>query len=340
MNVASLIQSVSVVFWLVLVGVIVLVVLRASRNNPIKRGGLLILAAFVVASVVSVVSMGLVFIAPTERGIVVTAYAPGYREQALEPGVHWVVPFVESVTVYPISRQTYTMSIAPSEGAIQGDDSITARTADGQEVFVDASVIFEIDPQKIIQIHIQWQDRYVELVRAQSRGIIRDSISKYRVEEVYANKRDLMVKEVSNTLKTKLAENGLLMVDFVLRNITFSKEYSTSIEQKQISEQQAQQAKFIVEQKRQEAEQARQIAQGQADAAVIKSKGDAEARVIQADAEAKALDLIARAIRDNPNLLNYQYVSKLSPSITTILVPSNSPFILPFPQTNGITTTP
>ena len=52
------------------------------------------------------------------------------------------------------------MSIAPSEGAVQGDDSITARTADGQEIFVDASVIYAIDPAKVVQVHIDWQDRY------------------------------------------------------------------------------------------------------------------------------------------------------------------------------------
>ena len=74
----------------------------------------------------------------------------------------------------------------------------------------------------------------------------------------------------------KLSENGLILVDFVLRNITFSPEYAASVEQKQIAEQLAQQARFVVEQRKQEAEQARQVAQGQADAAVIASKGDAK----------------------------------------------------------------
>ena len=58
------------------------------------------------------------------------------------------------------------MSIAPSEGEIAGDDSITARTADGQEIFVDASIIYSIEPSQVIQVHIDWQDTYVEgLVR-------------------------------------------------------------------------------------------------------------------------------------------------------------------------------
>jgi regulator of protease activity HflC (stomatin/prohibitin superfamily) len=109
------------------------------------------------------------------------------------------------------------------------------------------------------------------------------------------------------------------------------------VEQKQIAEQQAQQAKLVVEQKKQEAEQARQTAQGAADAAVIRAKGDAEARLIQADAEAKSLLLIANSIKDNPTLLTYQYITKLSPNINTMLLPSSSPFLIPLPQT-GIQT--
>jgi hypothetical protein len=45
-------------------------------------------------------------------------------------------------------------------------------------------------------------------------------------------------------------------------------------------------------------------------------------------------------LKDNPNLLNYQYITKLSSNIQVMLVPSNSPFILPFPQTAGTGATP
>ena len=130
----------------------------------------------------------------------------------------------------------------------------------------------------------------------------------------------------------KLTENGLILDDYILRNIAFSPEYAASVEQKQIAEQQAQQAKFVVEQKKQEAEQARQVAQGRADAVVIDAKGSAQARLIDADAEAKSLDLIATALKDKPELLNYQYITKLSPNIQTMLLPSNAPFLLPVPE--------
>lgn len=334
MNLAGLFQGIATVAWLVFVGVLVLAFVRAGRNRPLKNATVTVLVTAAIAIVSTFVAAGMVFIEPQERGVVISAVSPkGYREEALEPGLRWILPFAERVVTYPISRQTYTMSIAPVEGQISGDDSIAARTADGQEIYVDASIIFQIDPAQIINVHIRWQDRYTnELVRAQARGVIRDAVSQFGVEEVYSTRRLDMTNQVREQMEVKLAENGLLLVDFVLRNITFSPEYAASIEQKQIAEQMAQQAVFVVEQKRQEAEQARQIAQGRADAAVIDAKGVAEARIIEAEAEAQALAVISAIIRDNPDMLTYQYITKLSPNIQTMLLPSNSPFIFPFPE--------
>lgn len=333
MNVAVVVRLLSTLSWLLAAAVVVLAIVRAGRNQPVKAAGTVVTATVALALVLTVVSAGLVFIQPEERGVVISAVDPqGFRDTPLDPGLHWIIPFAENVVTYTISRQTYTMSIAPEEGAIRGDDSIFARTADGQEVTVDASVIFAIDPAHVVDVHIQWQDRYVnDLVRPVVRGVIRDEASQYGIEEIVSSKRAEMTEEVRTEIARKLEQNGLVLVDYVLRNITFSEEYAASVEQKQIAEQQAQQARFVVEQRKQEAEQARQTAQGQADARVIAAKGDAEARLISAEAEAKALELIAAALRDNPELITYQYVQKLAPGIQVMLVPNDNPYLLPLP---------
>jgi regulator of protease activity HflC (stomatin/prohibitin superfamily) len=157
------------------------------------------------------------------------------------------------------------------------------------------------------------------------------------VEEVVSTKRFELVQLITENLRAKVEVNGLILDDFVLRNIAFSSEYAASVEQKQIAEQQAQQAKFVVEQKKQEAEQAREVAKGLADAAVTKAQGEADARLIQAEAEAKALQMIADVIRQNPDILTYQYITKLSPNVQVMLVPSESPFLFTIPglSTNG-----
>ncbi len=333
MNVAIAVQGLAGFAWLIFIAGIVLIITRASRGRNTQPGIVTALIGLLLALVLTSVSAGLVFIQPTDRGVVISAVAPkGYREQALQPGLRWIVPFLESVKTYTISRQNYTMSKTTGEGNVKGDDSITARTKDGQEVFIDASVIYAIDPEKVIQVHINWQDRIAdELVRPLARGVIRDTVSQYGIEEVVTGKRQEMIQSMQDILTARLAENGLVLTEFILRNITFSPEYAASVEQKQIAEQQAQQAKYVVESKKQEAEQARQTAQGAADAVVINSKGAAEARLIQAKAEAEALGLIAGAINANPELLQYLYVNKLAPGIQVMLVPNNAPYLLPLP---------
>ncbi|RME08852.1 MAG: hypothetical protein D6803_00180 [Anaerolineae bacterium] len=339
MNITVIISTIAGLAWLAVIGLLVLTVVRASRGKPVKATTTALITTAVVAVLLNTISAGLVFIQPEERGVVISAVAPdGMRSVTLQPGLHWVIPYAEHVVTYSISRQTYTMSARAAEGQVQGDDSVSARTADGQEIFMDASVIFAIDPDKVREVHIIWQNRYADdLVRPATRGVIRDAVSQYGVEEVVSSKRFELVNLIEEELRKKLEENGLLLVDFVLRNITFTPEYAASVEQKQIAEQQAQQAKFIVEQKRQEAEQARQIAQGQADAAVIKAQGEADARLIQAEAEAKALQLIADVLRENPDLLTYNYIEKLAPGIQVMLVPNDNPFLLPLPSMTGET---
>jgi len=334
MNITYVLSWIVALLWVLTAAGFVFVLLRAARNVPLKKGVPVLIGLVALAIILTVVNSGLVFIQPQERGVVISAVQPtGYRADTLQPGLHWIIPFAENVISYQISNQTYTMSIASEEGQRPGDDSVSARTSDGQEIYVDASVIFTVDPSRIIELHIKWQDRYSEdLVRPLARGVIRDAISQFSVEQVISSERFTIVEQISEALTEKLQENGVIMIDFILRNIAFSPEYASSVEQKQIAEQQSQQAIFVVEQKKQEAEQARQEAQGLADAVVIAAEGQAEARILEAEAEAKALEVQAQVIAKYPDLLTYVYITKLSPNVEVMFLPSNAPFIFPLPD--------
>ena len=337
MGIQEIVGGLATLAWLGTIGALAWVVFNTARGRRVGGGGLWVAVAAVLAALLTTAAAGVVFIEPDRRGVVISALQPkGYRDEILQPGLRWIIPFAERVVQYPISRATYTMSSVDSEGAVPGDDSIQARTKDGQIVFVDASVIYAVNPAEVVNLHITWQDRYEDgVVRPQARGVIRDAVSQYGIEEIVSSKRAELEQLITQEMERGLANNNLTLVDFVLRNIRFSDEYAAAVEQKQIAEQQAQQARFVVESKRQEAEQARQVAQGQADAKVIAAKRDAESRVIQAQAEAEALRQIAAAIEDNPDLLTYQYINKIAPGVQTIYLPSGQQFILPLPQTNN-----
>jgi len=191
MNIVTVVQGLAALSWLAFFGAIVYAVMKAARDRWVKSTVPLVVIVLISAVVLNIAAAGMVFVEPTERGVVVTALGEGgVRDEALQPGLNWVVPFFNRVVKYPISRQTYTMSIAPSEGVRSGDDSVEARTSDGQIVFIDASVIYIVNPDEVVQVHIDWQDTYTDdLIRNISRGVMRDAASAYGIEEVYSTQR-------------------------------------------------------------------------------------------------------------------------------------------------------
>jgi regulator of protease activity HflC (stomatin/prohibitin superfamily) len=252
----------------------------------------------------------------------------GYRDRPLRSGLHWLPPLMEEVYRYPIAWQTYTMSRTPIEGERVGDDAVIARSADGQEVAIDCSIIYQIIPEQAVRIHIEWQDRYQnDLVRAVTRGVIRSVASNYTAEEINSDKRQDLEQQINALLRETFQDKGFNLDRFVLRNIAFSPEFAAAIERKQVEQEGVIRSQY-------EAEQIRQVAEGRGDEVRIQADAEAEAIRLKAEAEAEALRLLAAALAENPDLLNYRYIDKLAPNIRVMLVPNDSPYILPLNEAN------
>jgi regulator of protease activity HflC (stomatin/prohibitin superfamily) len=348
MDISTTIGASAGLAWLLVIGVVILAVLRASRGTRLGSSSALIVSTIILAIVLTTISQSLVFVQPQNRGVVISAIPGrgGVRPNALLGGLSWIVPYFENVVTYDVSRKTYTMSSTDSEEQqlSVGDDAVEARTKDGQIVYVDASVIFQIDPARVVDVHLFWQNNYLnDLIRPQARGIIRDAVAIYNIEDVYSIQRVAVTQIMATEMATVLEEGGFLLIDFVLRNIAFSPEYAVSVEQKQIAEQEALRAEFVVQQREQEANQARAVAQGEADseairaegqarATVIRAQAEADARLIQAEAEATALAMLGEAIAANPDVLILEYIEKLSDNISVMLLPADNPFLFPLPD--------
>jgi len=300
------------------------------------------------AILLSLLSAALLFVQPTEVAVVVSSISPGgVRPQPLRSGLHFIVPILENEVKYPIAWQTYTMSNKPDEGAKAGDDSIRARTSDGQEVRLDASIIFRINYEQVVTLHIDWQNRYIEdLVRPVVRGLVRTQVSQFQAREVNSSARRDLEATLDRMLNEEFASKGLVLDQFVLRDITFTDEYAAAIEEKQIAQE-------GMERTQHEAQQVRNLAEGQRDKlkteaegrkekTILEAEGEAQAILLRAEAQAKALQLIAESIGENQNLLTYEYIQKLSPNIRAMLIPNNAPLLLPLPDMMSelTTTTP
>ncbi len=347
----DLLNLLAVIAWLWFVFVVVLILIRAYQAGGVRHAVKNFLSwrvtlALAIASILSLLSAALVFIEPQEVGVVISVVSPnGYREDPLRSGLHLIVPLAEKVVRYPIYWQTYTMSTEALEGSKVGNDSIAARTSDGQAVYIDSSIIYRIDANEAVRVHIDLQNRYVDdFIRPVMRGIIRTEVSQFTADEVNSSKRKNLEENLDELLSSAFTEKGFVLDRFLLRNIAFSTAYAAAIEQKQVAEQDQIQREY-------QAEQMRKLAAGERDklkievegkAAVIQREAEAQATavVVKAEAEAKALKLIADALKDNKDLLQYRYIDKLSPNIRVMLVPSNNPYILPLPDIISETAVP
>ena len=199
-----------------------IILLEESKNPPRKR--LVFVLGFSAALILCIAILalnGLALIGSDQRGVVISAFEPnGYRAEPLTPGIHWISPFFESVQKYSVAPQTYTMSSTSSEGAAQGDDSIRARTKDGQQVFIDASVTYAIDPAQLTKLHIAWQNRYEDnVVRPVARAAIRDAFLQYNAAEINEDKSVAIQQWLDNEIKQNLLHNYLILLDFTIHEI-------------------------------------------------------------------------------------------------------------------------
>ncbi|MEM7536203.1 MAG: SPFH domain-containing protein [Chloroflexota bacterium] len=328
-------------------GIYILYVILIYINTLRRHGFVIALIRLVSAQVIlpllipisfMLFTISLVFVPPQQVAVIISVLSPGgVRPQPMPAGLHFIIPVLEWEQRYPIYWQTYTMASIPFEGTVEGDDSIIARTRDGQEVRLDTSIIFRIDEQQAVSVHVEWQDRYItELVRPVIRGRLRLQVSQFTVQEVNSEKRKDLEAAVARELVEEFSSKGLIVDQFILRGISFTDEYARSIEAKQIALEEremaiyeAQRIEFLAEG---DAKAARERAKGDADAIRIRAEGEADGIRIQAKAEEEALKFIASALNENDQLITYRYVDKLAPNIQIMLVPNESPLILPVPE--------
>lgn len=319
----------------VIVGV-ALAVFNRQRGRKTQPGVILAIVGIVGIAVILPLNAGLVLVQPNEVGVVFRQTAQGDDAllDPLQPGLSWVVPFVDQVVVYDAGQRSVTMASSSEETIGETVHApVRAISADGQVINIDVTVIYRIDRTQVNDIHRNWRGGFEEsFIIPQTRSEVRNAISGYGAEEIYSGGRVQLEAQAAEELSAKLAREGFLLTDFLVRDISFSPEFTDAIERKQIAEQDAQQAAFRVQQAEQEAEQARVEARGRSDSAVIAAEGNAQATVIEAQAEAEGLTKINAVLAENPNLIQWQYVNQLGDQVSLMLLPSDNPFLFDLDQ--------
>lgn len=333
MGITAGLTFITSLFVLALLAGVGIFLVNSGRGRPTRIGVILAIIGLIGIIIAVPLNAGLVLIQPNERGVVFRQTQSDLRPP-LDPGLKWVVPFIDQVIKYDVGQQSLDM-VGSEEASASGitRPEVRAITRDGQQITLDITIIFSVNPAEVNKVHVSWRQTYIDgFIAAQARSEVRNAVNNYGAEEIYSGGRAALEAEIVESLRPLFESQGFLLTDVLVRNITFSEQFANAIEQRQIAEQQAQQAAFRVQQAQQEAEQARVEAQGRADSAVIGAQGQAEATVLQAEAEAEALGLINEILSQNPYLIQYRYIDELGDNVRLIIVPSNTPFLFDLQQ--------
>ena len=236
--------------------------------------------------------------------------ATTYAVEAVPAGRFvFINPITQRLAEYPIGNQNMTMVRRPTEGKIQGDDSVKVVDTNGVTMNIDVSVIYRVKVAEVGALYTEWAgsplvdpnsnntDVEDRLVRPAVRSILPNSASTRNYLQIYATEKGKIQQEAEDALRAYLAPKHIDVVALQIREVYLPDTLITAINSKVAEQQLAEQAQATVTKNTQLA----QAAQEQA-------KGEAESRTIRAQAEANANLLIAKSL--TPELVQYQYALK------------------------------
>ena len=219
----------------------------------------------------------------------------GVEKRILDEGVNFLIPFVESVTVYDARKISYNFSDNYDKSIV--GPSIKCQTNDGQNVSIDVTVIAHINKEKAWNLHQSIGRDYGErLIVPQTRSIFRNIVAKYPIDTVYTSGRTGLARDAEDSLKQSFLKSGLQLDELLIRAIGFSPSFAEAVERKQIALQESQRQNWI--KKTAEREKERKIIEGEGDAIAVSVKGMA----LQLDPKIAELEFLEQLDQRNTEI--------------------------------------
>jgi regulator of protease activity HflC (stomatin/prohibitin superfamily) len=273
-------------------------------------GGKAGIAYFIIAVVILLVlAKPFTIIEEGQRGILSTNGK--YQDQALLPGLHFIIPVIQKVYVVDTKvRIINYASIMESNSNATGiltKPAVTVLDKRSLPVSIELTVQYRLNAefaaQTISNWGFSWEDKIINPV---VRDVVRNVIGKYDAEAL-TQLRNQIATEIELGVRQSVAslENAPAVLQSVqLRDIILPAKVKDQIERVQIAKQEVQKAEQDVQRVKQEALKRAAEAQGVAEQARIEAQGKADAVTIEADANAKANMLIAKSL--TPQLLELE----------------------------------
>jgi regulator of protease activity HflC (stomatin/prohibitin superfamily) len=198
----------------------------------------------------------------------------------------------------------------------------TAASNDLQEVQTVIALNYRIDPQEANKIYqilgVNYADRVISPTIQES---VKASVAKFNAEELIT-KRETAKSVIADAIRSTLSSNNIQVQNVFITDFKFSDAFATQIEQKVVAFQ-----KFLTEQNNLRAIEV------VANQTVAQAEGAARSNAARASGESEAIKIITQQLRESPEYLQWQAISKWNGQMPYALGSSGFPFFqLPVPQ--------
>ncbi|GFP39913.1 hypothetical protein HKBW3S47_01610 [Candidatus Hakubella thermalkaliphila] len=227
-----------------------------------------------------------------------------------EPGLHFRIPLIQNVVIYSTRKVIYEASAQPDQSrANYTDFTVDTTSSDGQQIQINYTLRFYIDKSKAVWIYNNignMDDVAEKVVKTETRSLVRNIPKGYTAAQLYGIHVFEVQEQISQELDPRFAANGVVMDEFLLRKIDFTAEYFETLEEKQIAEE-----RIEIERNNLEQEKIRK-----------------EQTIVKAEAEAQALRIKGQALRENPQIIQLEFVTRMAPNIKWGILPETG--VIPF----------
>lgn len=214
----------------------------------------------------------------------------GVKEDVINEGTHFLIPWLQKSVIFDV--RTKPRNIATTTGS-----------KDLQMVSLTLRVLHRPYVKALPKIYQSLGSDYDERVLPSiGNEVLKAIVAQFDAAELITQ-REAVSQRIRNDLTRRAAEFNIALEDVSITHMTFGREFTKAVEQKQIAQQDAERARFIVERAEQERQANVIRAEGEAESAETISKAISKAgdglvqiRKIEASRE------IASTLSSNPNV--------------------------------------
>jgi len=235
------------------------------------------------------------------------------KNVVLGEGMHFIIPFLQYPFIYEV--RTRPRDIVSKTGS-----------KDLQTVEIGLRLLFKPDEKELPTLHSELGPDYDErVIPSIANEVIKSVVAQYDASELITL-RERVSQEIRHQLELRAQQFGILLDDVSIIQIEFSREFSSSIEAKQVASQEAERSKYVV----------------------LKSQQEKKAAIIRAEGEAEAARLLIEAMETGDGFVELRKIEgardiaeTMARSRNVVYVPGGGNMLLQLPaQTTATAPSP